>query len=261
MADKNLLRFIWEYFKINLQSAMEYRVSFLTQSTFMFFNDVIWVIFWAIFFNQFPSINGWAFKDLMFMYIIINSSWGLTGVFFGNFRNLAEVIRDGQLDFYLALPKEELTHALISRSKFDSFGDLAFGIVLAIIFLPITSFPLAFVLILISAVIILAFAVILGSLSFYIGSAVEISNQGLMGILSFASYPFSVFSGYTRFILLLIIPAGFISGVPTEILKSFSWQWFGLMILSAVVLSAIALILFKRGVKRYESGNLINVRM
>ena len=56
MAGKSLFRFIWEYFKVNLQSAMEYRVSFIMQVVFMFLNDVIWIIFWMIFFNKFPYL-------------------------------------------------------------------------------------------------------------------------------------------------------------------------------------------------------------
>lgn len=261
MGAKKLFKFVWEYFKINMQSAMEYRTSFITQATFMFLNDVIWVLFWMIFFNNFEMINGWAFKDMMVMYVVITASWGLVGAFAGNFRNVAEIIRDGQLDFYLTLPKEELTHLLVSKAKFDAFGDLAFGLVLALIFIPIINIPLTLLLIVMAAAILLAFAVILGSLSFYLGSAVEISNQGMMGVLSIGSYPFSVFSGYTKFILLTLIPAGFVSGVPVELIRNFDFGWFLLMLLCVVVLWAVAIIIFKIGIKRYESGNLINARM
>lgn len=254
-------RFIWEYFKVNLQSAMEYKVNFFTQMIFMFLNDIIWVIFWFIFFNKFPLVNSWGFNEIMTMMIIITISWGLIGVFFGNFRYIAEVIRDGQLDFYLTLPKEELTHILVSKSKFDAFGDVLFGIVLVLFFIPLVKFPLLMVLVLLSCIILLSFAIILGSLSFYMGSSTEASNQGLMGVLSIASYPFSPFEGYTKFILLTLIPAGFITGIPVELLKVFNLQWFLLMILCAVILFSIAIIIFKRGVRRYESGNLINVRM
>lgn len=255
------LKFVWEYFKVNLQSAMEYRVNFLSQAIFMFLNDVIWVIFWFIFFSKFPLVNSWGFSDLMTMMVVITISWGLVGMFFGNFRYLAEVIREGQLDFYLTLPKEELSHILVSKSKFDAFGDVLFGIVLAIFFIPLAKFPLLILLLLISSVIILSFSIILGSLSFYIGSAVEASNQGLMGVLSIASYPFSAFEGYTKFILLTLIPAGFITGIPVEILRSFNLEWLFLTIICALVLFVLAIVIFKKGVKRYESGNLINIRM
>jgi ABC-2 type transport system permease protein len=261
MVVRKLMKFIWEYFKVNMQTAMEYRTSFITQTVFMFLNDVIWVLFWIIFFAKFPVINTWGFRDLMFMYAVIDSSWGLVGVFFGNFRNLAGIIRDGKLDFYLALPKEELTHVLISKARFHAFGDLIFGIVLAIVFIPLSYFPLFILLVLLSALMVLAFSVILGSLSFYMGSAVEIANQGQMGILSISAYPFSVYSGYTKLILLTIIPAGFISGIPAQLLKQFSWEWLGYMALATIVLSSLALIIFKKGVKRYESGNLINARV
>lgn len=261
MEVKRLFKFIGQYFKINLQSAMEYRISFFTQAGFMFLNDIVWVIFWIIFFNKFSAINNWGFRDLMVLYTVITAAWGLAGVFFGNFRYLAEVIKEGQLDFYLTLPKEELTHILISKSKFDAFGDLLFGIILGVIFIPLHLLPLTLFLIILSALILLAFAIILGSLSFYLGSAVEIANQGTMAVLSIGSYPFSAFQGYSRFILLTVIPAGFITGIPVELIKNFNWGWFLLMVLSCIVLWAIALIIFKKGVKRYESGNLINVRI
>jgi ABC-2 type transport system permease protein len=227
----------------------------------MFLNDIIWVIFWFIFFTRFPTINAWGFGDMMTMMAVITTSWGLVGVFFGNFRFIAEVIREGQLDFYLTLPKEELTHILVSKSKFDAFGDVMFGIILALFFIPLANIPLYLVLILLSCTIILGFAIILGSLSFFIGSSTEVSNQGLMGILSIASYPFSSFEGYTKFILLTIIPAGFITGIPVELLKLFNLKWFLLMVLCAALIFIIAVIIFKLGVRRYESGNLINVRM
>ena len=254
-------KFIWEYFKINLQSAMEYKINFLTQSVFMFLNNIIWVIFWFIFFSKFPVINNWNFADLMTMMVVIAASWGLVGIFFGNFRYIAEIIREGQLDFYLTLPKEELTHILVSKSKFDAFGDFSFGIILALFFIPLVKVPLLIILILLSCILILSFAIILGSISFFIGSSTEVSNQGLMGILSIASYPFSSFEGYTKLILLTLIPAGFITGVPVELLKVFNLQWFLLMVLCAIVLFTLSIIIFKKGVKRYESGNLINVRM
>lgn len=261
MVVKKYLKFIWEYFKINLQSAMEYRTSFIIQSLFMFLNDVIWVLFWIIFFTKFPSINTWDFKDLMVLYVILSSSWGLVGIFFGNFKYIAEIIRDGQLDFYLSLPKEELTHLLISRAKFDAFGDLIFGILLACIFIPFHLIPLTIILIMLSALILLAFAIILGSFSFYFGSAVEVANQGLMGVLSFGSYPFTAFNGVARFILLTLIPAGFITGIPVELIKNFDLKWFLFMILAVICLWLIALSLFKKGVRQYESGNLINARV
>jgi len=258
---KKTLKLILEYFKINLQSAMEYRINFISQAVFMFVNDIAWIIFWGIFFNKFSTVNAWSFKDIALMFMIITIAWGGLGVVFGNFSKIAQVIRQGHLDYYLALPREELTHLLISKAKFHAFGDLGFGIVMAIIFLPITKLPLAIILIILSMTILLAFAIILGSLSFHIGSSVELSESGLWSILSIGTYPFSAFSGYARIILLTIIPAGFISGIPVELLRNFSIKWLLIMFAFAIGLMTLAIIIFKRGIRKYESGNLINVRV
>jgi ABC-2 type transport system permease protein len=261
MVAKKLIKFIWEYFKVNLSSAMEYRTSFFVQTIFMFLNDVVWVIFWMLFFAKFTSVNSWAFGDLMIMQGIITLSWGISGIFFGNFGKLADLIIEGKLDFYLTLPKEELTHMLVSRAKFDAFGDVLFGLISFIVFLPLTKTPLAILFVLLSTIIILSFGVILGSISFFIGNSSELARTGMMSILSFASYPFSSFTGMTKFVLLTLIPAGFITGVPVELLKRFNIDWFLILLGFTIVFAIVAIVIFKKGVRRYESGNLINVRV
>jgi len=240
---------------------MEYRMNFFSQAGLMFMNNIIFLVFWIILIGKFNTINAWGVKDIMLLNAIISLSWGLCGSFFGNFQGIAEAIRDGQLDFYLALPKEELTHLLVSKSKFSSFGDVAFGIVLSAIFISWTQVPLFILCIICSVILILSFAITLGSISFYLGSSVELSNQGMMGMLGVSSYPIDIFSGYTKFILLTIIPAGLISGVPVNLLKQFNIQSFFWLIGVTTIFLVFSIILFKKGIKRYESGNLINVRM
>jgi ABC-2 type transport system permease protein len=255
------IRFIWECFKLNIASAMEYRASFIIQSSFMFLNDIFWVIFWVILFGKFPVMNSWGLTEIMWMMSIITISWGLVGVFFGNFTRLADIISEGYLDFYLSLPKDELLHSLASKAKFQAVGDIVFGLVLAIFFIPLVKVPLFILLLAISMIIIIAFSVIFGSLAFYLGNSREASRQGLMGVLSLASYPFSVFQGYTKFIMLTLFPAGFITGIPVQILQDFSVQWMIILIVFTIVIASLAWIIFKAGIKRYESGSSITLRV
>jgi len=46
------LEFILTSFKMNLKTAMEYRLSFLGQALGMVINDIFWLIFWYIFFTK-----------------------------------------------------------------------------------------------------------------------------------------------------------------------------------------------------------------
>jgi ABC-2 type transport system permease protein len=261
MGIKNNLILLKEYMKIALASAMEYRFNFVLQSITMMLNDAIWILFWWIFFSRFNVVNGWQLKELLMLYAVVTFSYGFSGFLFGNRHNIANIIAEGKLDFYLGLPKSELFHLLISRSSAFSFGDAIFGLVLGIISFSIWQWPLFLLLITIAAVISISFAVIVGSLAFYWGNAEETARTLNFGMLSFAIYPLPIFKGFVRVLILTIIPAGFIGGIPVELLKNFSWQWLGLSILVAIIFFTVAIYVFRKGLKKYESGNLINVRV
>jgi len=258
---KNHLRLLIEYVKISLASAMEYKTSFITQTITMAINDTVWIIFWIIFFNKFNQVNGWTVQDMFMLYAVVTFSYGLAGVFFGNRNKIAEVIAEGKLDFYLSLPKNELFHVLISRSSWFSMGDIVFGLIMGIISFSWWQWPLFFVLSLMSMSIIISFGTLAGSLAFFMGNAEESSRNLYMGLISFSTYPLAVFHGAARIILLTIIPAGFVSGIPVELLKNFNWKWFILSFIFSLVFLTISIIVFKIGLRKYESGNNMNVRV
>ena len=80
-------------------------------------------------------------------------------------------------------------------------------------------------------------------------------------IFSFVTYPYNVFSEIMKIIFLFIIPVFFISNIPIEILMQFSLKLFIEVIIVTILVFIIALFIFKKGLKKYESGNLINVRI
>jgi len=80
-------------------------------------------------------------------------------------------------------------------------------------------------------------------------------------IFSFVTYPYNVFSEIMKIIFLFIIPVFFISNIPVEILIQFSLKLFIEVIIVTILVFIIALFIFKKGLKKYESGNLINVRI
>ncbi|MDP1693954.1 MAG: ABC-2 family transporter protein [Candidatus Woesearchaeota archaeon] len=256
-----MLKFIWSYVKINIQSGMEYRWNFMLQVVSMFLNDIIWLVFWYIFFKKFPIINDWGFIDILLMYAVLTVSVGIAGVVFGNYLEIARIIKNGGLDFYLSLPKSELMHLLVSNCRFTALGDLIFGFIIAIGFISPIKWPLFILLCTLATIIVVSFSVILGALSFFIGSSTELSRNGIFGLYATSSYPFSIFQGMTKVILLFIIPAGFVTGVPVALLKTFNWTQLGYMILFTIVLAVLARILFRKGIKRYESGNAIVARV
>jgi len=255
------LRVQFEYLKVAVNTAIEYRANFIIQAAAMFLNDWVWILFWYIFFSKFSEVQGWQFTDVMLLYGVLTMAYGIGGLLFGNRNYIAGVIAEGKLDYYLTLPKNILYHVLISRCNWYDLGDFLFGLVIIILLVPIAKIPLLILLIIFSTTILLAYSVITGSLSFFFGNAEETTKNINMGLISIGSYPLSIYQGITRIIILTIIPAGFISGVPVELLKEFNIQWFIILAGFTVLISTLAIIIFYAGLKKYESGNQLYVRM
>jgi ABC-2 type transport system permease protein len=264
MADKmeilQHLKIHAEYLKINIKTAMEYRINFIVQTTSMILNDIVWILFWMIIFHRFNNIRGWDFNTMILLYAVLLTAYGAAGVLFGNRAHIPHIIAEGRLDYYLTLPKNILYHLLTSRSSWYDLGDLILGIILAAIFIPLINIPLFIVLVILSSIIMVSFMVIAGSLSFYIENSTETSTTLGNAMIALSSYPLSIYGGYTKILILFVIPAGFISGVPVELLKSFDWTWFLYMIGFAMLILTVAIISFYRGLKKYESGNMLYVR-
>lgn len=256
------LGFLLAQWKVNLSSAMAYRTSFLTQSVFMFLNDILLLFLWYVLLHNFPDIGGWGMSEIWLMYALSAGGYGLSAMLFGNVFHLSEIISEGQLDYYLALPKNALLHAMASRTQFSAIGDLSFGLVLGYMGCRAldASFLLFLCFLVTAALILAAFYVVLGSLAFFLGRSEAISQQVGQSVVTFGMYPGGIYQGIARFIITFVIPSAFMVHVPVELLRRFGWS--GLAgVLAAVLISwLVAIALFTTGLRRYESGNQLTMR-
>jgi ABC-2 type transport system permease protein len=243
---------------------MEYRASFITQIVFMFINNGIYFIFWLIFFDQFGSVRGYNIGDIYLLFAIVAFGYGIGNMFAGNTGpNLAYLIAQGRLDYYLVMPRTLLPHIIFSRMNISTIGDVSFGLLAYLftgLFQPLqiglfvaVSLPVA--------AIYVAFATIAGSLAFFMGNAQYASQQMTNALLTFSLYPHTLFSGAARFMLYTIVPAAFIGAVPVQIVKGENatlllWLW-GI----ALLFWLLAAGLFHYGLRRYESGSALNVNV
>lgn len=258
-----LTDFLVTAFKINLQSAMEYRLNFLILAFGMFLNDIAFLIFWIIIYDKFPVINGWGFNNIILLQAIVTIGFGFSSFFLGNWNRIATVVSQGGLDYYLTLPKPVLLHVLVTRSSFAGVGDMLFGIVLGVYVLSsaISSVPLFFLLTVLSAIILTSFGIAIGSLVFYVGGQGELQDTLFSSVLMLSTYPLSIFGGISKIILLTAIPVGFITGVPVLILNNFNPLYLGYMFIATAASAIAAYVIFRVGLRNYESGNAINVQI
>ncbi|HEU5199644.1 MAG TPA: ABC-2 family transporter protein, partial [Ktedonobacterales bacterium] len=253
------LRFVGAYFVANLQAAMEYRVAFWVQIFVMLGSDSLWLFFWWSYFQKFPLVNGWQQTDIVVIWAVSALGFGLGMAIFGNAPRLAQLIMTGGLDAYLGMPRNVLLHVCISSTEPNAWGDVLFSIGAYILFVRPDPLNLLLFLLLgcIVALIFAAFLIIFGSLAFFLGNTDGLVQQMLAALITFSTYPMNIFSGAVRLLLFTIIPAGFISFVPLQLLHRFTWTLAGIMLgfVLLIVLSAVGF--FQLGLKRYESGNLM----
>jgi ABC-2 type transport system permease protein len=257
------LVFLLALWKANLLAAMEYRVSFISQVLGMMLNNGLYFLFWVILFDRFKAVRGWELGDMVLLFATTATAFGLSVYLFGNVMELSTVIAGGRLDYYLSLPRPVLLHVLASRSLTSGLGDVTYGLLTFALTGRYTPDAMARfgVAVVFSATIFLSFLILVQSLAFWLGSVSTLSSASTNAILTFALYPLSLFDGSARFVLFTILPAALMGALPAGFVRAFSWTGLAQLLAAAAVFLTLALTVFQRGLRRYESGSAIQVQV
>jgi ABC-2 type transport system permease protein len=150
----------------------------------------------------------------------------------------------------------------VSYMQPSAWGDALFGVALyAVIVRPTLAELAGFVVVALAVgVLITAFGTLTSALSFWLGQAEGLANQLNHALLMFGTYPTTLFTGVVRVVLFTVIPGGFIAYVPVRFLREWEpWQ-LGVLLGAAALYAGLAVLAFQRGLRRYESGNLLAMR-
>lgn len=253
----------WRMFLFSVMSAMEYRLSFLLKVGGMVVNDAALFSIWAIYFDRFSAVNGWELRDMMLTFAMLMVSFGLCASFFGGTIELSKTIMNGGLDYYLALPKNVQWHISVSRIFIEAIGDFLFGLIMFVAWGPRSVSQALFYifLALTSAFIMYNASVVIQSLAFYFGNFEETADRWYWSMFGFSTYPMSVFFGPLKLLLTIFVPVIFVTKIPVDLLRSFNWEGLFWLVLAAVISFILSQLVFRYGLRRYESGNLINARI
>jgi ABC-2 type transport system permease protein len=262
-GDMKHIKFLFAIWQANLQSVMEYRVSFITQVVGMMLNNFFYFAIWIVFFDRFKEVRGWGISDMYITFGVIASSFGLVSLFFGNSFMLGDIINNGRLDYYLSLPRPVLLHTISSRMISSGMGDFSYGFLSYAVSGHFTwDGLLRFVLaILLAATVFASFLIIVNSLAFWVGVVSSFSNLMVSAVINFGIYPYSLFDNYAKLILLTVVPAALMGAVPAEFIAQFTWQTLAELLLGALIFLGLAITVFRVGLKRYESGSAIQVEL
>jgi ABC-2 type transport system permease protein len=259
-----LIALLFRYFRFNLAAGVEYRVAFLTQVIGMFINDLAFLFFWILLYEKIgQAINGYQLKDVLFLWSLSATGFGLADLFLGNSHSVSRIIYSGELDVYILQPKPILLNLLVSRMNVSGLGDFLYGVALFLFSQPIDPAGVALFALfsVLSAMLFTAVRVFYHSLTFFLGNAETLALTVSDLSISFTLYPGSIFKGLALWILHSLVPAALMAFIPITLFKDFEIARFLQLLAADIAVIAVSVFVFYRGLRRYESGNKIGARL
>ncbi len=260
---KRFFRLYKTFIVQQLKRLMEYRVDFLTGATSFLIGQITNIVFISIIFSQIPHLQGFDYYEIIFIYGFSLVPKGIDHLFTDNLWKVAWfIVRKGNFDKYLTRPINPLVHVIMEELQFDALGELLTGIVLMVIasmkiginytFVNVALMFLAFVF---GTVIYAAIKIAGASLALWIKSSGSILQVFYMSS-DFAKYPVTIYNGAIRNIITYIVPFAFTAYYPASyILRGNNpWFCFGVGSIIAIILLTLAIMLWNRGLKAYESA-------
>jgi ABC-2 type transport system permease protein len=240
-----------------LAEAGSKRAALGSQMLVMAVNDLVWVVFWVLFFRRVGTIRGWNIDRLLLLQAVLTTSGGITLGLLANARRIGIMAVEGELDAVLSLPVQPLGYLLLRRIEPVNLGDLAFGLTLfAVAGSPTIERTAVFVGVVAAASMLMTgFLILTGSLAFFVGRS-EGGELGFHTILLLGSYPVDVFAGVAKVILFTVVPAAFVSSVPARLIDSFDVTQAAWLAVVAFVFAFAGWATFTLGLRRYTSGSV-----
>ncbi len=251
--------FIAQYMK----NLMEYKVDFLTGAISFLLGQIVQIAFIGIIFSQIPSLVGWDFNEILFIYGFSLIPKGLDHLFFDNLWSVGYfIVRKGDFDKYLTRPINSLFYVIAEKFCVDAFGELFMGIVLMVysliqLHLAIKWYmiPLFIVAVVFATLIYTAIKIATAAISFWTKASGHITHMFYM-INDFSKYPTTIYNKFVRTFITYIVPFAFTAFYPASYFLTGDNILFciGGTVVASVLLLSISVCIWNAGIKAYESA-------
>jgi len=260
---RKYLNLMHNYVFFNMKCIMEYRVSFMIGILSSIIINIFTLIFWWTIYQKIDIIGSYKLSDTLILIALIKSITGITGILLGNVRELSNLIMSAELDSFLLQPKDIILNTCMSRMEFNGFGDLLYGYIVLIVMrgLSITNLLVFTVLTYTGSIILFSTLIIINSLTFFIKNSDSTKRIIETFIMTISEYPEDIFTNSLRFLFYTIMPIGFMVYLPVKIIESLCITKILVVLFMSLIYLLFAYLVFYSGLKRYESGNLINTKI
>ncbi|HEY8296685.1 MAG TPA: ABC-2 family transporter protein [Candidatus Baltobacteraceae bacterium] len=213
-----------QYWRINFLTILEYRANFFMWFGFtIVYHGTAITALW-ITLHQFPSMNGWDFKQMAFLYALWMMGHEFHNAFFFTIVSVPEYVREGRFDRFLVRPQDALFQALTVPSQI--WPD---GLVLSIAYFVLATrysgvhVDLGFVafvplVVIGGALIDLGISLTVATISFWF-VRVDTLRWVVMSLeQDFTRYPISIYTRGVRLMLTFVLPFAFMNYFPATYL-------------------------------------------
>lgn len=223
-ALKHYLKIYWLLVKLYIKARMEYRADFAIGLVGMLFVNLLGALTLWVIFHSIPSIAGWSYHELIFIYAFALLSVLPSQVLFDNLWQLAFKLTDGSFIKYYFRPLDILFYFI--SEKFDVKGLGQF--ILASIMLIYSSAELGivwdlkntciFLLLILSASLVMMGIMLLASaLSFWFLNA-NFALLFVQKLKSISHFPMNIYNNTFKFLFTFIIPIGYLAFYPAQLI-------------------------------------------
>jgi viologen exporter family transport system permease protein len=210
----------WQYWRINVLTLLEYRANFVMWFGFTIVYHGVALAALYVTMRQFPSMNGWDFRQMFFLYALWMTGHELHNGLFFNVVTVPDYIREGRFDRFLVRPLDTLFQVLTVPQQNVPDGlllgiiTLAFATAAAgvhvdwtyVIFVPLVVAG--------GALIDLGISLVVATVSFWF-IRVDTLRWVVMSLeQDFTRYPISIYSRGVRIVLTFVLPFAFMNYFP-----------------------------------------------
>ena len=260
------IRLYFKYIKLNIESQLQYKASFIMMSVGHFLITFIEFLGIWVLFERFGNIRGFTFEEAALFYGIVHIAFAITEGWTRGFDIFPRLVRSGDFDRILLRPRTTVLQILGHDFQIMRIGRLFQGLVVLIwaVFKLNIRWTLGKTLLLIGSILggnflFSGLIVLQATLSFWSVQSLEIVNSFTYGGVQAAQYPISIYKPWFRKILIYIIPLATVNYFPAlnilEKSQLFNYPvWLGwISPLIGLVFFIFSLLVWQLGVRYYTS--------
>lgn len=244
-----------------LRSIAEYPADFWVMTIAGTFWQVMLFAFLSILFANVNAISGWDYHEMLVLAGFLGISWGSTALFWDGIWETGKLIVEGDMDYRITRPAPVIVQVASKHVGMQVFGEVTLGAVMMGVGwigagLSLALIPVALFLLVCAAVVQAALLTITNALNFWMKGRTPVMAFVLTELQNEAMrFPLTIFPAAVRITLTFGIPLAFASFLPVQILtgKLNPW-WLATPPLAALVTATLAVLVYRAGLKAYDSA-------